>query len=238
MYKKFAFFYDEVNGSYFYSHYVFFIKKIIKENKIKKVKILDLACGTGRLIQQLKPHCLVIEGVDLSQEMLKIAKSKDKKIKYYHQGFLNLDTKKKYNVIISTFDAINYLTNKKDLTRAFKNVARHLIGDGLFIFDFNTIHKKLKKEIKKGNITYHSLIRDRYWFLTLGIQIGKNNFKEYHKERLYSLLEVEDALKKSGLQVISIYSSFNNKIEKMTRESRLFLVTKNISNVYKKERSL
>ncbi|MBI5221802.1 MAG: methyltransferase domain-containing protein [Candidatus Magasanikbacteria bacterium] len=226
MYKKFADFYDEANSSDFYKHYTRFIKGIIKENKIKKVQLLDLACGTGRLIQQLKSFCSTIEGADSSQEMLEIAKNKDKKIKYYHQGFLNLDTKKKYNVIVSTFDSVNYLTNQRDLGRAFEKVAKHLISGGLFIFDFNTIHKKLNKEIKKGNITYHNLIRDKYWFVTIDIKIGQKIFREQHQERFYSLAEVESTLKERDLQVVSVHSSFNKKRVEVAKEPRLFLVAK------------
>jgi len=228
MYKKFAFFYDRANSSDFYNHYAYFIKKIIKENKIIKVKLLDLACGTGWLIQYLKPFCSTIEGADLSQEMLEIAKHKNKKTKYYHQSFLNLNTKKKYNVIISTFDSINYLTSKRDLERAFKKVTKHLISGGLFIFDFNTIYKRLDKEIKKDNITYHNLFRNKYWFITIDIKIGQKIFKEYHQERLYSLAEVKSALKESELVVTSVYSSFNKKKAKAAKAPRLFIVAKKI----------
>jgi ubiquinone/menaquinone biosynthesis C-methylase UbiE len=226
IYKKFASFYDEVNNNDFYDHYFLLIKKIIKENKIKKVRLLDLACGTGRLIQKLKPFCSIIEGVDFSEEMLKIAKGRDKKIRYYNQNFLSFNTKKKYQVIISTFDSINYLTTKRDLEQAFKNIAKHLIDNGFFIFDFNTVHKKLKKEIKKGDIIYHNLIKNKYWFITLEIKKGEKTFKEYHKERLYSFSEISSALKKNNLQIISTYSSFDKECEKIAREPRLFLVAR------------
>ena len=179
----------------------------------------------------MKHSCLTIEGVDLSKEMLKIAKDRDKKIVYYNQGFLDLDTKKKYEIIISTFDSINYLTTKEDLAQAFKNVAKHLTENGLFIFDFNTFHKKLKKEIKKGDIIYHNLIKNKYWFVTIKIKKGNKFLKEYHKERLYSFSEVSSALKKNGLQVISIYSSFKKKCKKIGKEPRLFLVAKKVKTI-------
>lgn len=228
IYKKFAPFYDEMNNNDFYDDYVFLIQKIIKENNFEKVQLLDLACGTGRLIQKLKPFCSNIEGIDSSKEMLKIAKGKDKNIKYYNQSFLDLNTKKKYKIIVSTFDSINYLTTKRNLALAFKNIAKHLANNGFFIFDFNTIHKKVNKEIKKDGIIYHNLIKNKFWFVTVEIKKGEKNFKEYHKERLYSFSEVSSILKENGLEITHVFSNFCDKIKKSGKESRLFLVTKKV----------
>ena len=227
IYKKFASAYDGIYDDNFYNGYYFFIKKIVKENNISQVNLLDLACGTGRLLQKLKPICHIIEGVDSSAEMLKVAKFKDRKIKYYQQDFLNLNLKNEYNVIISTFDSVNYLKTKADLMVAFKNVCRHLAKGGIFVFDFNTIYKKPKKEIKKGGIFFRSLIKGRYWLINIILKKDdKIIFQERHKERLYSFAEIASALKASGLEIISIYSDFSREIRKPVKEPRLFLLAK------------
>lgn len=225
IYKNYVFIYNNVHNSDFHKRYVFFIKKIISENKIRKVKLLDLACGTGKLISELKSACQLIEGADKSAEMLKIAKSKNKKIKFYNQDFLNLNTGKKYNIITSTFDSINYLTKEKELTKAFKKIYLHLGENGIF-FDFNTIYKKLPKEMQRHNVVYRNRIKNKFWHVDIEFKKGNKVFKENHKERLFSIFEIASALKKSDLNLIGIYSSFDKRIKKPKKEPRLFVVAK------------
>ena len=52
-YQKLAFYYNDIYNSDFYYRYAFFVKNIIKRNKITNPVILDFACGTGRLITEL-----------------------------------------------------------------------------------------------------------------------------------------------------------------------------------------
>ena len=44
----------------------------------------------------------------------------------------------KFNIILCTFDSINYLINKNELLKFFKNVKIHLNINGYFLFDINT----------------------------------------------------------------------------------------------------
>jgi len=235
-YQKLAKFYDAIYDNEFYHKYAVFIGKIIKENKIKNPFILDIACGTGKLIHELKKIIkgLSIEGLDSSKQMLKIAKSKNKRIKYYNQNLTDFRTKKKYNIITYSFDSLNYLTRITDLNKAFKNVYDHLKNNGSFIFDFNTIHhRNRKKIIKKGqvlgyDITYYSTFRNAYWDLIIEIEKGQDVYKEHHRERLYTLKEIKSVLDKNKLKVIKICTNLNNRKEAINKAPRLFIVAQKI----------
>lgn len=229
--STFASVYDQIYGDKFYQQYVFFIKKIIYKNKLENIKILDLACGTGKLIQMLsrelnKKNHLIIEGADASLAMINVAKKRNKKIKFYNQNFTNLATGKKYDIIISTFDSINYVLKKQDLLKTFDRIAKHLNRGGVFIFDFNTNYKKVEKIFTHRQVTYHNLIEGRYWNIKIIIQKRNKNCIERHIQRLYSLKEIESIIFKSKFKIKTIYSDFNKRLNRLDKDQRLFVIVK------------
>jgi predicted TPR repeat methyltransferase len=227
-YKKFAYFYDTIYRGRFYNDYTVFITKIIKERRIKKPSILDIACGTGLLIKNLKKKFQLIEGLDSSKEMLAIAKEKNKGIKFYNQSMINFNIRKKYNIIVCTFDSINYITNKKNLWSVFRSVSAHLSHRGIFIFDFNTVNKKIMSKFTKGNITYFNEIKDKLWSIVLEIKVEGKTYRETHQERFYSLGDMRLALRKNKFKIVNAYSSFNKKIGAADKYGRIFIVAEKI----------
>lgn len=235
-YQKLAKFYDAIYDDEFYRKYAIFIKELTKKHRIRKPFVLDVACGTGKLIHQLQKYIsdLSIEGLDASKQMLEVAKAKNKKIKYYKQDLINFKTNKKYNIITCVFDSINYLTEIKDLDRAFKNVYNHLESSGLFIFDFNTIyHRGSPKIVKKGRvfgyeITYRSTFKDNYWDLAIEMKKEKEVYREHHRERLYRLKEIESVLEKNRLKIIEMRANLNDEKEETDKAPRLFVVAQKI----------
>ncbi|HKM33103.1 MAG TPA: class I SAM-dependent methyltransferase, partial [Oscillospiraceae bacterium] len=75
-YKSFAHFYDRLTGNIDYKQRAEYFDKLITINGGKKEILLDLACGTGSLTEQLSKLGYDVIGVDASAEMLSIAASK------------------------------------------------------------------------------------------------------------------------------------------------------------------
>lgn len=229
IYQKFCLFYDKLYGGNFYSSYVFFIDKMIKKYRLKNPRILDIACGTAKLIEGLKKKYQNIEGIDASEEMLKIAQNKNKEVKFYHQSLPDFDTGKKYNVITCTFDSVNYLTKKKSLGLLFKKISQHLEPRDLFIFDFNTIYKRVKKIETKGGCVFINNLKNNYWEAAIKMNVGGKIFTEKHKERFYSYKEIKSVLDGEGFKIAEVYSSLDKKINQPDRCQRLVIVARKIS---------
>ena len=69
-----------------------YIKKIIRKNS----KVLDIGCGDGELLRQLKKKLNIkAYGFDFSPKLIQIAKRKSKNINYYCLDMLKLDHLKK-----------------------------------------------------------------------------------------------------------------------------------------------
>ena len=73
-YSDFAFIYDELMNDVDYNKWVEYIEDIIKSKNVNVKNILELACGTGNLTIPLTKKNYDIAGIDISYEMLSVAK--------------------------------------------------------------------------------------------------------------------------------------------------------------------
>ena len=75
-YENFARVYDELMDNVPYEEWADFILAILKKNKITDGLVLELGCGTGKLMSLLGNAGFDMIGVDNSVDMLQIAREK------------------------------------------------------------------------------------------------------------------------------------------------------------------
>ena len=138
--KEYSQIYDLLYKSKDYEKEVEYLNKLIKKNYKKKIKnILDIGCGTGKHASLLVDKGYELHGVDMSPQMISIAKKNNKQKKnlsFSLSTISKLNLKKKFDVIISVFHVMSYQTKNNELIKAFEIVKKHLNGGGIFIFDF------------------------------------------------------------------------------------------------------
>jgi len=237
-YEKFAEVYDAIMPDEFYNDYYNFIVKILKQLKIKPKTILEVACGTGKLTEIFHKNHWVIEGLDLSNGMLNIAKKKG--LKVYQGNMINFKLDKKYDLILNIFDSLNYIQNLSDLQKCFITANKHLEKNGLFIFDMNSDFK-INKIIPTFKTEYYKIgdteliwlnsHKPNTWIAEMMMFCKSNGkytrFYEKHIEKAYKLSEIKRLLKKANFELINIYSDFNfDKVRKNSK--RWFFVAKKL----------
>jgi len=72
-YDVFAPFYDAVQGER--AEHAAYLRSLIEKHRPGAKTVLELACGTGSILKQLRPHYHVV-GVDRSEPMLEVARRK------------------------------------------------------------------------------------------------------------------------------------------------------------------
>lgn len=111
----------------------------------KKVKsILDLGCGDGfftRILSEFKPSEII--GIDISKEMIKRAKMKSSKIKYYVEDVSKLRLNKNFDLVSAVY-LLNYSKTEKELLSMCKVIALHLSKNGVFLGI--TVNPKVKPQ--------------------------------------------------------------------------------------------
>lgn len=102
--------------------------------------ILNGGCGTGGHAIPLAKRGYEVTGIDLSEEMINIAKEKASKsgvnIDFNVMDLRELRFNKKFDACVLMFAVIDYLTDNKDLLKALANIRENLKSGSLLIFDF------------------------------------------------------------------------------------------------------
>lgn len=104
-------------------------------------RVLEIGCGTGRILSPLLRNGCVVTGVDTSEEMLLLAGAKLKK--YIDQGILTLVNhdflrtmmSRQFDRILITYYTFNYITDRKDQQRFLRNAVNCLADGGVLVMD-------------------------------------------------------------------------------------------------------
>lgn len=111
-----------------------------KQAKKAKGKVLEVACGTGRILLPLLKAGVDIEGFDISSKMLGVLNQKAKKDglkpKVWKADMRNFRANKKYSLIMVPYRAFNHVESSADQIRALKNFRRHLGRGGRLVLNF------------------------------------------------------------------------------------------------------
>lgn len=133
-------YYDLLNSNKDYKAEVDFVNTLIRENSINVKTLLDMGCGTGAHAEIFCDKGYKVHGIDLSKEMLKIAKTrqkgKEENLTFSHSSIQDLNLNKKFDAIISLFHVMSYQNSNNELIKAFEVAKDHLKKGGIFIFDF------------------------------------------------------------------------------------------------------
>ncbi len=137
-YAAFAPFYDQVMGDR--GREAGYVHGLIQRHRPSAASVLELACGTGAILQLLQPH-YEIAGLDASQPMLDIAARKVPRARLHHADMTRFDLGETFDVVLCVFDSINHLVRFSDWERVFDRARAHLADRGIFVFDVNTERK-------------------------------------------------------------------------------------------------
>lgn len=113
-----------------YKKWADYIYLITKKYLPRNASVLEIAAGNCRIAAHIKYKNIVAS--DLSLQMLKGGNSHLKKICCNMEA---LPFKKKFDLVFSAFDSVNYLLTKKQLQQFFGEVKNVLNDDGLLTFD-------------------------------------------------------------------------------------------------------
>lgn len=149
-YRQFAAVYDRLMEEMPYSDWMSFARRCWDKYGVPRT-IVDLGCGTGNLTIPLARSGFSVFGIDLSSEMLSVARSKWEAsasrlgsrdepgtIRWLQQDMRDWDLPQPVDAVISFCDCLNYLTEPEDVTSAIRHTYDGLAPGGLFLFDVHS----------------------------------------------------------------------------------------------------
>lgn len=245
-YEHFAYLYDELMKDAPYDEWVQFVKEKMVKHKGSSVSLLDLACGTGELSIRFAKEGFRVTGVDLSEDMLAVARAKSEdaglKIPFFQQNMADLEGQGEFDIIGIFCDSLNYLQTEEEVNATFASVFEHLDSNGLFIFDVHSIYKVTNVFIhqtfalNEENISYiwnsfpgkyPNSVEHELSFFVLDDQTGKyDRFDELHYQRTYTVKQYTKWLNAAGFDLLEVTADFENIEPKSDSERILFVAKK------------
>ena len=124
---------------------------------LKQGSILDLACGTGTISEQLKAE-YEVTGLDIDQAMLIQYGKRNPELKTHHQSMTDLSNLGLYDGIVLFGDSLNYLLSLDEVEKTLSEAIDHLNNEGVFLFDMHneSRYEEFKDEyIEEGVVLNH-----------------------------------------------------------------------------------
>ncbi len=116
---------------------VAYLRGLIEKHHPAAETLLELGCGTGSVLEQLQAR-YTVTGVDLSQQMLRIAKTKAPHARLLRKDITTLELGETFDVVVCVADVVNHLRPFRAWEALFARAYEHLADGGIFIFDMNT----------------------------------------------------------------------------------------------------
>ncbi len=105
--------------------------------------VCEIGCGPGEISTYLKYKGLTMVGIDISDEMIRVAKQLNPHIDYRVGNVFSLDIPDNYfSGMLAPFLFVNY--EIEDIRKAFSEIGRVLIPDGLFYLSFHAGDERIQ----------------------------------------------------------------------------------------------
>ena len=207
-YKRLAEIYDCVYSFKDYKKESDIVHRVIqKYSRSGGRELLDLCCGTGAHIQHLRKR-YIVTGLDKSPQMLKIARTRNKSVRFVRADMNSFHLKKKFDAIVCLFSSVAYLRTKKNFATFASRCLKHLKPGGVLIIEPFVSEKLYKKstipfalvseqpKLRVLRMNAHGPVRNHQTRLVMHYLVGTKG-KVEHRTDIHSVgfIEPEDMVK-------------------------------------------
>jgi ubiquinone/menaquinone biosynthesis C-methylase UbiE len=209
-----------------------------KHGKVKS--ILDVASGTGNYTLIFARRGYAMTGLDLSDEMLKVARKKAgsaKNPQFFKMDMRHIRLPDRHDAVTVLFGGFGYLHDYQDVEKFLRGARSHLNRGGLLVFEFwqNSginaaatspsghtsvdriedgdkliIRVHLSKYDPMTNI--HNINFDHYILDMKGKKL-LDTFSETHLLKTYTISQIRELLKRSGFESLGFYNGGTGNTE-------------------------
>lgn len=228
----------------------------IEEAQKARTPILDIGCGTGRVLIPLAETGVQVVGLDRSSAMLEIARRKlsnlapeiQKNITLIEEDVREFALEQRFDLIIIPFCSFMLLHTREDQKKALRQIQNHLLDGGRLIFHVNSItdHTKSLSTHKFTEFTRSSTGRrvitwvSQEWDPSSQIQKITCVFDELEDkrqtvlQRTYSSLttrwtyrfEMENLLELCGFEMEALYGGFRRESFQYDDKNQIWVTKK------------
>lgn len=191
------------------------VDQIIQGHNEGAASLLDVACGTGAHLRDLRDRYDVV-GLDLDPGMLDQARQALPGVMLVEGDMRTFRLSQRFDAVVCLFSSIGYMRSVQELDAAVGSMAAHLSAGGVLVIDGwirpdswidpGTVHAeaargdgvaaaRVGKSRREGNKTYLELHH------LVGTLDGIEHLVDNHELTLFTDDQYQDAFRRSGLSV-------------------------------------
>lgn len=209
--KAFCKVYNEFGWNYFPLAFGEQLLTWLERNHVTVRKSMDLACGPGVLCEFLYEHGIQASGMDFSESMIAIAKDSNPNIPYEVADMITYRPDETFDLVTCTGDAMNHITDLKNVEKIFQNVHAYLADGGYFIFDILdqseiALNEPIDLDWSDTIKAQFNITQNEEGIIHLRTKVFENGvlqFEEKITEIVHDTYAICELLKKNHFQVIS-----------------------------------
>jgi SAM-dependent methyltransferase len=210
-YQAFASIYDDFNYRNDYEMWFGALLPELERRGLRRGRLLDVGCGTGRAFEPMLRRGWEIQGCDVSTAMLEQAERKyGEAVPLAVADARELPVFGEFELVWALNDVVNYLTGDGDLERALAGMRSNLAADGMVLFDSNTL-SLFRSDFASGDSAAMSVGEWRWHGVTSEIEpggtyearvSGAGVETHVHRERHYPPEMVRTTMEAAGLEFL------------------------------------
>jgi len=177
--------------------------------------VLDLACGTGRHLQELKAAGYLAIGCDLSYVMVRTGREEYGPMPVARADMRHLPfCTATFGGLVNFFTSFGYFSSEDENTQVVREMARVLEPGAPFLFDYLNVHRELQKLVEREvRGTPTGDVQIERWFdpndrsFNKRITIGQKRYLE--RVRGYDLAEISTMFSSCQLTIRAAFGDFD-----------------------------
>lgn len=206
-------YYDLLMSSVPYARWVDYVELLLQRWEAEPRRVLDLACGTGKVGSEFIDRGYNAIGVDLSEPMVRYCDTREPPLAALVADASALGiADEQFDLVVSLYDSLNYILESEALAEAIAEAHRVLDSGGLFIFDMNTPRALSAGLFNQSNLETDDRLRyswEAHWDKTSRIcrvdmiyywdtDSGQHHFRETHYQKAYEKEEILTMISAAG----------------------------------------
>jgi ubiquinone/menaquinone biosynthesis C-methylase UbiE len=214
------------------------IKLILENVRISsKAKILDMACGAGRHAILLAKKNYDVTAIDLSENLLSIAKQTAERenlsINFVQSDIRKFNSTDTFDLILNLFTSFGYFETDEENFTVLKKAYDLLIYEGYFVLDFfnseylaNNLVEYSREFLEDEEIHLYRKIKDGR--VIKKIVISRNGKLRQFEEsvRMFTKDKLADAITKIGFDIYKTFGDFLGNEFDNVNSPRLIMICK------------
>lgn len=211
--------------------------------------VLDVGCGTGRLLLDFMALGIDMDGIDNSPDMLAICRSKAAEARLvptlYEQEMRDVDLPRKFRTILIPSSSLQLVIDPGERTQALRRLRDHLLPGGVVTASIMAVWKRgtpLESQWERSAVrpsdgaTIRRISRSRYdpetecedtedvyQVVKDGVVLAEEHHQRAPATRNYTQAQARAAFEQAGFRRIELTSGFTDALAQA--DDQIFMVT-------------